>query len=177
MMWMLSFVPDAVLFYIVNAILVIGAIGTFLTFFILHRIVRWLPAIAPYHLILQIISMVFLVAGLYLRGGYGVEMEWRERVAEMEKKVAAAEAKSKEANTVVETKIVEKVKVIKEQGQKQIEYIDRVVKGDTTEIIKDMSENERKAFLAKQKELEDAIKNCPVPKIVVEELNKAAKSK
>ena len=65
----------------------------------------------------------------------------------------------------------------KEKGKKQIEYIDRIVKGDTTEITKDMSEEERKAFLAKQKELEDSIKNCPVPKIVVEEINKAADPK
>jgi hypothetical protein len=102
---------------------------------------------------------------------------WRERVAEMEKKVAEAEAKSQQVNTVVETKIVEKVKVIKEKGKARIEYIDRVVKGDTTEITKDMSEEERKAFLAKQKELEDSIKNCPVPRIIVEDLNKAASSK
>jgi hypothetical protein len=66
---MLSFVPDSFLLYIVNAILIAGAIGTFLTFFILHRIVRWFPAIAPYHLILQIVSIVMLVAGVYLKGG------------------------------------------------------------------------------------------------------------
>jgi hypothetical protein len=78
---------------------------------------------------------------------------------------------------VIETKIVEKVKIIKEKGQKQIEYIDRVVKGDTTEITKDMSEQERQVFLAKQKQLEDSIKNCPVPEIIVEELNKAAEPK
>ena len=91
--------------------------------------------------------------------------------------MCSSDLKSKEVNTVIETKVVEKVKVIKEKGKKQIEYIDRIVKGDTTEITKDMSEEERKTFLAKQKELEDSIKNCPVPKIVVEEINKAADPK
>ena len=37
-----------------------------------------------------------------------------------------------------------------------------------------MSEAERKEFLAKQKELQDAVRNCPIPKIIVEEHNKAA---
>jgi hypothetical protein len=90
-MWMLSFVSDSFLIYIVNAILIAGAIGTFLTFFILHRVVRWLPALAPYHLILQIISIVLLIGGVYLRGGYGVEMSWREKVAELESKIKIAE--------------------------------------------------------------------------------------
>jgi hypothetical protein len=40
-----------------------------------------------------------------------------------------------------------------------------------------MSAEERAAFEAKQKELLDAIKNCPVPKIIIEEQNKAAAQK
>ena len=40
-----------------------------------------------------------------------------------------------------------------------------------------MSEAERAAFLVKQKELQDAVKNCPIPKVIVEEHNKAAESK
>ena len=68
-------------------------------------------------------------------------------------------------------------KVIKEKGKLQIEYVNRLVKGDTVEIVKDMSEEERQAFLVKQKELQDALKNCPVPKIIVEEHNQAAEKK
>jgi hypothetical protein len=104
-------------------------------------------------------------------------MLWRERVAEMEAKVAAAEAKSKDANNQIETKIVERTKVIREKGKTQIEYINRLVEGKTVEIVKDMSAEERAAFETKQKELLDAIKNCPVPKIIVEEQNKAAAQK
>jgi hypothetical protein len=40
-----------------------------------------------------------------------------------------------------------------------------------------MSAEERAAFETKQKELLDVIKNCPVPKIIVEEQNKAAAQK
>lgn len=122
-MWMLSFVPDALLVYIVNAILFAGAIGTFLTFFILHRIVRWVPAIAPYHLILQIISIVLLVAGVYLKGGYGVEMEWREKLRIAEDRARAAEEQAKVVNEKIVIQYRDRVKTVKENV---IVYQDRI---------------------------------------------------
>jgi hypothetical protein len=132
-MWMLSFVPDSFLIYIVNAILIAGAIGTFLTFFILHRIVRWFPAIAPYYLILQIISIVLLVAGVYLKGGYGVEMEWREKLRIAEERVKAAEEQSKIVNEVVVTKYKDRVKTVKEQVivyQDKIKEVEKIINQD-----------------------------------------------
>jgi hypothetical protein len=120
---MLSFVPDALLVYIVNAILFAGAIGTFLTFFILHRIVRWVPAIAPYHLILQIISIVLLVAGVYLKGGYGVEMEWREKLRIAEDRARAAEEQAKVVNEKIVIQYRDRVKTVKENV---IVYQDRI---------------------------------------------------
>jgi translation initiation factor RLI1 len=98
-------------------------------------------------------------------------------VAEMEEKVRLAEQKSQQVNNEIETRIVEKTKVIREKGKTQIEYINRLVEGKTVEIVKDMSESERQEFLAKQQELQNALKNCPVPRIIVEEHNKAAGSK
>jgi hypothetical protein len=38
-----------------------------------------------------------------------------------------------------------------------------------------MAEAERAEFKKKQEELERAVKMCPVPQIVIEEINKAAK--
>ena len=122
-MWMLSFVPDSFLLYIVNLILVAGVIGTFLSFFLLHKIVRWFPAIAPYHLILQIVSIILLVGGVYLKGGYGVEMSWREKLRVAEEKARLAEEQSKEANKKLDDEIKKKTKVIKENT---IVYRDRI---------------------------------------------------
>ena len=129
-MWMLSFVPDALLVYIVNAILIAGAIGTFLTFFILHRIVRWVPAIAPYHLILQIISIVLLVAGVYLKGGYGVEMEWREKLRIAEDRAKAAEEQAKVVNEKIVTVYKDRVKVVTETKfviQEKIKEVEKII--------------------------------------------------
>lgn len=122
----MAFIPDSFLVYAVNILLIVGAVSAFLSFFIIHRIVRWFPGLAPYHLILQIVSAVLLVSGLYFKGGYGVEMKWRERVAELEAKVKDSEQKAIAANaevvieyrdrvrTVVQTKIViqEKIKEV-----------------------------------------------------------------
>lgn len=122
-MWILSFIPDSFLIWVVNAILIAGAIGTFFTFFILHRLVRWFPAIAPYHLILQIISIALLVAGVYFKGGYGVEMEWREKVRVAQEKAALAEQQAAELNSKLDAEIKKKQKVIVEN---KIVYQERI---------------------------------------------------
>jgi preprotein translocase subunit SecF len=131
-MWMIGWLPDALLAYAVNILLVVGAVSAFLSFFIIHRIVRWVPALAPYHLLLQIISAVLLVAGLYFKGGLGVEMQWRERVAELEAKVQEAEAKAKVVNEVVVVKYRDRVKTVVETKvviQEKIKEVEKIVDG------------------------------------------------
>lgn len=131
-MWYLSFLPDSLLLYIVNGVLIAGAVGSFLSFFLLHRVVRWFPAVAPYHLLLQIVSAVLLVAGLYLKGGYGVEMSWREKVKEAEAKVAVAEEQSKELNTKLEEERKKKQQVKIEYYntvKTQIKEVEKVING------------------------------------------------
>jgi hypothetical protein len=168
-MWLLHLLPDSLILYITYAMLLVGLAGIILGFFL-----GKLPFVSQYRLPIQIVSIILFCSGLYWYGGYSTEMAWRERVAEMEKKVAAAEAKSKQLNSELEAKTVERTKLIREKGRKQVEYITRLVEGKTTEIVKDMSAEERAAFEARQKELLDAIKSCPVPRIIVEEQNKAA---
>ena len=171
-MWLLHLLPDSLILFFTYCLIGAGVLGLVASWFI-----TFIPFLNIYRKWIQIASILLLVAGIYWYGGYSNEMLWRERVAEMEAKVAAAEAKSKETNKEIETKILERTKVIREKGKTQIEYINRLVEGKTVEIVKDMSVEERAAFEAKQKELLDAIKNCPVPKVIIEEQNKAAAQK
>jgi hypothetical protein len=170
--WLVSWLPDSLLMTIFYGCFFAGVALILASWF-----VTFIPLLNRYRFPTQVLGILVYGAGAFLIGGLGTELGWRERVAEMEAKVRAAEEKSREVNTVIQTRVVEKTRVIKEKGDKQIEYIDRVVKGDTVEIVKDMSEEERNRFLAKQKELEDNIKNCTVPELIVEELNKAADPK
>lgn len=112
-MWMLAFFPDAFLAWIINTILIVGVVG-FVASFFFGFVVRWIPTIAPYHLLIQVISIVLLVGGVYFKGGYSVEMAWRERVAELEAKIAISEQKSKEVNEKIVTVYKDRVKVVKE---------------------------------------------------------------
>ena len=169
-MWLLHLLPDSLILYITYAMLAVGLAGIIVGFFL-----GKIPFVSQYKLPIQIVSIILFCSGLYWYGGYSTEMAWRERVAEMEAKVREAEKKSDAANAEIQKRIVERTKLIKEKGKKQVEYITRMVEGKT--ITTDMSETERAAFLIKQKELQDAVKNCPIPRIIVEEHNKAADPK
>jgi hypothetical protein len=171
-MWILHLLPDSLILFFTYCLIGAGVIGLLTSWFI-----TFIPFLNIYRRWIQLASILLLVSGIYWYGGYSNEMLWRERVAEMEAKVAAAEEKSRETNKEIETKIVEKTKVIREKGKTQIEYINRLVEGKTVEIVKDMSAEERAAFEAKQQELLNAIKNCPVPRVIIEEQNKAAAQK
>jgi uncharacterized coiled-coil protein SlyX len=129
-MWLLSFLPDSMLMYIVNTVLVVGAISFFLAFFVLHKILNKFPALAPYHLIIQIVSVVLLVSGIYFKGGYNTEMSWRERVKEAEAKVAAVEQQSQELNDQLEEERKKKQQVKVEYYttvKTQIKEVEKVI--------------------------------------------------
>ena len=171
-MWLLHLLPESLILYITYCLIGVGAAGLLISW-----LITFIPFLNIHRTWVQLVSIIMLAGGLYWYGGYSNELSWRERVTEMEEKVRQAEEKSKEVNNQIETKIVEKTKIIREKGKTQIEYINRLVEGKTVEIVKDMSEQERQTFLAKQKELQDAVKNCPIPRVIVEEHNKAAEPK
>jgi hypothetical protein len=110
-MWMLAWVPDSLLLWIVHIVLVAGIVGSFLSFFLLHRIVRWFPALAPWHLLIQIVSITLLVGGVYFKGGVDTETAWRAKVKEAEEKVAVAEQQSQKLNEDLKAEQQKKQKV------------------------------------------------------------------
>jgi hypothetical protein len=86
-----------------------------------------------------------------MEGGIANEAKWQAKVADMEAKLEEAKKESVKVNTVVETKVVTKTKVIKEKAETIIQYVDRekeIVKFDTT---------------------------CPIPKEAIDVHNEAAR--
>jgi hypothetical protein len=125
-MFILHFLPDALILWICNIVLLAGVLLTVTAFFI-----RRIPVINQYRIPAQVLGIALLVMGVYWRGGYAIEMEWRERVEEVEARVAAAEAQSKEENVKIVTKVVTKTQVIRTRGETITKYIDReIVKYD-----------------------------------------------
>ena len=147
--WMIGLIPDAVLSGLYWAIIAAGITGV-----LAGWLGKWIPFYGNYVKILQPVGIVLLVLGVWLRGGYDTEMAWRAKVAEAEARVAAAEQKSQEANTVVEEKVVEKTKVIKGKTEYITKYLDREV--------------------VKKEEIIKYIEQCPVPKEIIDIHNQAA---
>jgi hypothetical protein len=152
---MFGLLPDAFLNWFYWAIIVAGITGV-----LAGWLGKWIPFYGNYVKILQPIGIVLLVLGVWLRGGYDTEMSWRDRVSKLEEQVKIAEEKSKETNTIIEEKVIEKTKVIKGNTEYITQYVDR-------EVIK-------------KEEIIKYIENCPVPKEIIDihnqaaELNKAA---
>jgi len=126
-MWILHFLPDALILWICNIVLLVGLVLTVTAFFI-----QRIPIINQYRMPAQVLGIALLVIGVYWRGGYAIEQEWRERVAAVEARVAAAEAQSREENVKIVTKVVTKTQIIRTRGETITKYIDReIVKYDT----------------------------------------------
>lgn len=148
-MWILQLLPDAVILWFVNILLALGVAATVAGWF-LHRI----PVLYQYQLPFRIAGVVLLVLGVYLRGGYAIEQEWRARVAELELKVAQAEKQSAQSNVQIQERVVNRTRVIRERGDDIIRYVDREV--------------------VKKEEVIRYIEQCPVPREIIDAHNAAA---
>jgi hypothetical protein len=131
-MWLLSLawsiIPDSFIVWIINAVLLTGLVATLASFFI-----KFIPFINSYKLPIQILGIVLLAIGLFFKGGYATEMMWRDRVAAMEEKIAAAEVKSAKINTVIQKVYVDKVKVVKDTQyviQERIKEVEKLIDKD-----------------------------------------------
>jgi len=111
-MWQLSYmfslIPDSLFIWITYALFGLGVI-----LYVASKLVAWIPFISRYKFPAELIGVILLVVGAYFYGGYATEKVWRERVKELEDKVAKAEAESKQGNEIIKEKIVTKVKEIK----------------------------------------------------------------
>jgi hypothetical protein len=122
-MWYLSLLPSIVF----HAILAAG-----LLFILVSMVLKVVPFISTYYIPIRIAGFVLFVAGVYFEGGLGIQAEMISRIKEMEAKVAAAEAESKQVNIKIQEKVVYKQQIVREKGAEVIKYIDReIVKYDT----------------------------------------------
>jgi hypothetical protein len=119
--WMLSLIPDSLFVWIYYIILTAG-----ITLYIASKLVKWIPLMGQYKLPAELVGVVLLVVGAYFYGGHGVQQAWLARVQELEAKVKIAEEKSQQVNTVIETKVVTKIQVVKENVYVNREIIKEV---------------------------------------------------
>ena len=140
--WILGLVPE----WIWHTITIGGAVALVVAV-VLSRI----PFVSQYNLPIKLVGITALLLGVWMEGGIANEAKWQAKVADMEAKLEEAKKESVKVNTVVETKVVTKTKVIKEKADTIIQYVDRekeIVKFDTT---------------------------CPIPKEAIDVHNEAAR--
>jgi len=146
LIWMINLIPD-----IFWTLLLWAGVLSVIASYLLGKI----PFVSQYKIPLRVGGVVAVLIGVYFYGVIANEEKWQARIRELEEQVKVAEAKSADTNTVIKTEVVEKVKVIKERAKTQIEYVDReIVKNN--EVIK-------------------YVENCPVPKVIIDQINEAAK--
>lgn len=142
--WMLGLLPS----WFWSLVLAVGVLAILASW-----VLKFVPFVSTYRLPIQVGGIIAMLVGVFYQGFYSNEEKWQSKVREMESKIAEAQAAAAATNRAVEVKVVEKTKVIREKGKTQIEYIDRVVTQDK-EVIK-------------------YIENCPIPKSIIDEHNKA----
>ena len=121
-MWILHFLPDSVIVWFCNILLLTGITAT-IAGFVAHRI----PVLWSYQLGFKLSGIALLVLGVYFRGGLAVETEWRERVAAVEARLAAAEKASTEATKGIDLKSQKKTTEIRQRTTYIKQYVDREV--------------------------------------------------
>jgi hypothetical protein len=143
-MFIIKYFPE----FVSHLILFIGIAGVMFTSIpVLWKII---PGSKMEQLPLQLVSICILCFGIYLEGGQAEARIWKEEMAILQKKVDIAEEKAKKVNTIIVTEYVDKIKVVRKQGESITKYIDReVVKYD---------------------------KSCPIPDSVIISHNAAAKN-
>ena len=103
--WLLQLVPDSIFVWITYLLFATGVI-----LYVASKLVSWIPLMGQYRLPAELVGVVALVIAGYFYGG----ISYREQIAEMKQQVRIAEEQSQKVNTVIETKIIEKVKVVKQ---------------------------------------------------------------
>ncbi len=120
-MWILNFLP----FWFFHLITLVGMLGLLAGF-----VLGMIPLINKYKLPIQVLSLLLLVAGIYMEGAISNEEKWQALVKEMEAKVALAEEKSKNANSKIEYKFLDKVKLVEKTQvviQEKLKEVEKVI--------------------------------------------------
>lgn len=113
-MFLLTIFPET----LIHMLLIFGGLGV-----IAGLILTFVPFIATYRLVIQVVSVLILTLGVYLEGGLAYKSEIDKEVADLKVKLADARAKSEKVNVNIVTKVLTDTQKVKDQGKKIIDDI------------------------------------------------------
>ena len=117
-MWILNFIPDSILYMFVLSVIIAG-VGVYLS--------SYIPKLGIPPVILRTIGVIVMVGGVYLYGGYGNEMLWRERAAALQAEIDRKNSDSEKVTEKIVTEYVEKIKVVKEKGNVIVKEVPKYI--------------------------------------------------
>lgn len=165
--WMLSLIPD----WIWSAVLIVGILAVLASW-----VLKFVPFVNVYKLPIQVVGVLCLLVGVYFQGVIANEAKYKSENERLEKLINEAKEQSSKANEKLSEAIKERDSAVANKGKTIIQKVDKWLTADPVTITKDMSPEERDKFEKQLKELRDANANCPVPSLVIQGINEAAKA-
>ena len=105
MSWLINLLPE----WVFHIVIFLG-----ISSLIASAILKRLPALYTYSFVTYFTGLALIISGVWFEGALNEKSNWEEKVKELETKAQVAEAKSQQVNTVIETKVVERVKIVKD---------------------------------------------------------------
>lgn len=104
-MWILSWLPD----FVFHLVFIVGVIGIIAGYFLTA-----IPFVGTNARAIQVLGIVLTVVGVWFEGGIARDQYYREKIAELQAKIARAETAAAEANAKLSEQLAKNQLLIKE---------------------------------------------------------------
>jgi len=118
--WLVEHIIGAIPFWVWLTIACAGGVGYFFS-----GIITMIPFLMPYKEPVKIFFIVVCLGGTFMCGGDGVTDIWQSQIKEANARIAAAEAKSQQANVVIQKQYIDRVQTVKDT---QVVIQEKIVK-------------------------------------------------
>ena len=112
----MNLIPTETLLWAIHGIVLFGIVVFISSYFA-----------GPYKIFVSPFALVIILFGIFYEGNYYGTKDYRARIAEMETKVDEVKVESKKVNTVIQTKYVDRVKIVKEKAEENVKIIEKIV--------------------------------------------------
>lgn len=108
--------------YIIYGFLLMG-VGSFL----MSKRLGLVLGLGDYSYVIKPISILIVMASVFLLGASYATKHHNEEISKFKDQIRIAEEKSQNTNIIIQTDVIEKIKIVKETTNANIQYIDRIV--------------------------------------------------
>jgi hypothetical protein len=113
-MFLLNFLPG----WIFSALALVSIVGIFA-----GTLLSKIPFISAHTKVIKYASIGVLLFSVYMIGGSANEESWQKKVLAQKAEIAELKQKEAEVTTKVVTKYIDRIQVVKEQGNEIIKYV------------------------------------------------------